>query len=141
MLPPSPQARIIQCRLSPDGRWLAYSSTESGREEVYVTHFPSGQGKWQVSQNGGTFPTWRGDSREIWFGGTDSSINAATVNTSSTEFALDPVHKLFQASYLSPVGNPFDVAPDGKRVIFSTYPENTPTPLVMVSNWTSDLKK
>jgi eukaryotic-like serine/threonine-protein kinase len=139
--PPSPQARIIQSRLSPDGRWLAYSSTESGREEVYVTHFPSGEGKWQVSQNGGTFPTWRGDSKEIWFAGTDSSINAATVNAKSTEFELDPLRRLFQASYLSPVANPFDVAPDGQRVIFSTYPENTPTPLVLVTNWTSDLKK
>jgi len=55
--PPSAQARIVQFRLSPDGRWLAYSSTESGREEIYVTRFPSGEGKWQVSQTGGTFPS------------------------------------------------------------------------------------
>ena len=55
--PPSPITRIVQYRLSPNGRWLTYSSTESGREEVYVTHFPSGAGPWQVSQTGGTFPT------------------------------------------------------------------------------------
>jgi len=85
---PSPQARIVQYRLSPDNRWLAYSSTESGREEVYVTHFPSGQGKWQVSQNGGTFPSWRGDSKEIWFAGTDSSIHAATVNPTKPEIFM-----------------------------------------------------
>jgi eukaryotic-like serine/threonine-protein kinase len=141
VLPPSAQARIIQYRLSPDGRWLAYSSTESGREEVYVTHFPSGEGKWQVSQNGGTFPSWRGDSKEIWFAGRDSSIYAATVNPKSTEFELDPVRKLFQATLLSPVANPFDVAPDGQRLIFSTYPENVPTPLVLVTNWMGDLNK
>jgi len=69
----SPQARIVNFRLSPDGRWLAYSCTESGREEVYVTHFPSGQGRWQVSQTGGTFPAWRGDSKEIWFVGIDGT--------------------------------------------------------------------
>jgi serine/threonine protein kinase/Tol biopolymer transport system component len=137
----SPQTRIVQFRLSPDGRWLAYSSTESGREEVYVTHFPGGEGKWQVSQNGGTFPVWRGDSKEIWFAGVDGSINAAAVETKSTEFELDPVHSLFQVSYLGPVGNPYDVAPDGQRLIFNTYPENAPTPLVLVTNWASDLRK
>src|SRR5213078_3001965 len=78
VLAPSQQARIVQHRLSPDGRWLAYSSTESGREEVYVTHFPSGQGRWQVSQNGGTFPAWRGDSKEIWYVGMEGSMHAAT---------------------------------------------------------------
>ena len=138
---PSPQARIIQYRLSPNGRWLAYSSTETGREEVYVTHFPTGQGKWQVSQNGGTFPVWRGDSKEIWFGGTDSSIYAATVSTKSTEFALDPVRRLFQVSYLGPLGTPYDVAPDGQRLIFNTYPESIPTPLVLVTDWSADLKR
>jgi serine/threonine protein kinase/Tol biopolymer transport system component len=138
---PSALARIIQYRLSPDGRWLAYSSTESGREEVYVTHFPSGEGKWQVSQNGGTFPTWRGDSREIWFAGTDSSIHAATVNPKSTEFEVDPARTMFDVSYLGPLGNPYDVAPDGQRLIFNTYPESIPTPLVLVTNWTADAKK
>jgi serine/threonine-protein kinase len=139
--PPSPQTRIIQLRLSPDGRWLAYSSTESGREEVYVTHFPSGQGKWQVSQTGGSFPVWRGDSKEIWFFNPDGSLQVATVNTKSDEFELDAVHTLFQVNYTAPVGDPYDVAPDGLRMIFSTYPESAPTPLVLVTNWTADLKK
>jgi hypothetical protein len=141
VLPPSPQARIIHYRLSPDGRWLAYTSTESGREEVYVTHFPSGQGKWQVSQNEGTFPVWRGDSKEIWFAGADGSIHAANVNAKSGEFELDPARTLFQISYLGPLGNPYDVAPDGQRLIFNTYPESIPIPLVLVTNWTADAKK
>jgi len=139
--PPTPQARIVQSRLSPDGRWLAYSSTESGREEVYVTHFPSGQGKWQVSQNGGSFPGWRADSKELWFVATDSTLQVATVNPKSTEFEFDPVRSLFQVSYIAPVGEPYDVRPDGQRIIFSTYPENVPTPLVLVANWAADLKK
>ncbi|MCU1299936.1 MAG: hypothetical protein JWQ87_220 [Candidatus Sulfotelmatobacter sp.] len=139
--PERPQARIIQARLSPDGRWLAYSSTESGREEVYVTHFPSGAGKWQVSQTGGTFPTWRADSREIYYFGINSYLNAATVNTKSDEFELDPVRALFQINYVAAVGNAYDVSPDGQHFIFATNPESVSTPLVLVTNWTADLKK
>ena len=139
--PQTPQARIIQARVSPDGRWLAYSSTESGREEVYVTHFPSGAGKWQVSQAGGTFPTWRGDSREIYYLAIDSYLNASTVNTKSEEFELGPVRQLFQVNYVAGVGNAYDVSPDGLHFIFATIPESVSTPLVLVTNWTSDLKK
>lgn len=141
VLQSSPQARILQYRLSPDSRWLAYSSTQSGREEVYVTHFPDGEGKWQVSQNGGTFPAWRADSKEIWFVATDGSINVAAVETASKEFEIEPVRRLFDVAYLGPLGNPYDVAPDGQRLIFNTYPESVPTPLVLVTNWTAELKK
>ena len=139
--PSSAQTRIVQHRLSPDGRWLAYSSTESGREEVYVTHFPSGQGRWQVSQNGGTFPAWRGDSKEIWYVGRDGTMHAAAVNPKSAEFESDPVQNLFQIGYITPLGNPYEITPDGQRIIFSTFPESVPTPLVLVTNWTADLKK
>jgi Tol biopolymer transport system component len=54
-------------QFSPDGRWLAYSSTDSGTEEVYVTHFPTGEGRWQVSQAGGTEPRWRRDGKEMFY--------------------------------------------------------------------------
>jgi serine/threonine protein kinase len=140
--PQSTLARIIQYRLSPDGRWLAYTSTESGREEVYVTHFPSGAGRWQVSQAGGTFPAWRADSKEIYFIGLDNlSFHVATVNTKSTEFELGAVGTLFQVVYTPPVANPYEPAPDGQRFIFGMLPEGTSTPLVLVANWTADLKK
>ncbi|MFZ0816814.1 MAG: hypothetical protein WAM78_14915, partial [Candidatus Sulfotelmatobacter sp.] len=139
--PPSPQARIVTYRLSPDGRWLAYSSTESGREEVYVTQFPSGNGKWQVSQTGGTFPSWRRDGKEIFFIGLAGAIQAAAVRTKGDQFELDPVHTLFQVSYVAPVGNPYDVAPDGQRFVFTTLPEGVSTPLVLVTNWNAELKK
>ncbi len=139
--PQVPQSRVVQYRLSPDGRWLAYSSTESGREEVYVTHFPSGQGRWQVSQNGGTFPAWRGDSKEIWYFGVDGSLHAAGVNAKSEEFELDPVRDIFQINYVAPVGYPYDVSSDGQRLVVSTFPEGVSTPMVLVTSWTSELKK
>jgi serine/threonine protein kinase/Tol biopolymer transport system component len=139
--PQTPQARIIQARLSPDGRWLAYSSTESGREEVYVTHFPSGAGKWQVSQTGGTFPTWRADSKEIFYFGFDAYLHSASVNTKSDEFELGPVRALFQVNYIAAIGNAYDVSPDGQHFIFATNPESVSTPLVLVTNWAGDLKR
>jgi serine/threonine protein kinase len=138
---PAPPSRLVQYSLSRDGKWLAYSSTESGREEVYVTHFPSGQGRWQVSQNGGTFPAWSGGGKEIWFIGTDLMMNVASVNPRSQEFEMGPVRSLFQITYTSPVGTPYDVSPDGKRLILSTFPESIPTPLVLVTNWAAELKK
>jgi serine/threonine protein kinase/Tol biopolymer transport system component len=141
VLPPTAQTRIVQSRLSPDGHWLAYTSTESGREEVYVTHFPSGEGRWQISQNGGTFPAWSSNSKQVWFLGTDSYLQTAGVDTANGELQLEPLRSLFQVNFTAPVGEPYDVAPDGQRMIFSTYPENSPTPLVLVSNWTAELKK
>ena len=54
-------------RISPDGRWMAYSSNESGRQDVYVTRFPEPGGKWPVSTNGGGFPVWRRDGRELFY--------------------------------------------------------------------------
>jgi eukaryotic-like serine/threonine-protein kinase len=137
--PQAPQSRIAQYRLSPNGRWLAYSSTESGHEEVYVTHFPSGEGRWQISQNGGTFPEWRGDTKEIYFVGPDNALYAATVRTEQ-EFEVGPAQKMFQINFVSPIGYPFDVSPDGQNFVFATYSQSVSTPLVLVSNWMADLK-
>jgi eukaryotic-like serine/threonine-protein kinase len=139
--PQSAQARIVQFRLSPDGKWLAYSSTESGREEVYVTHFPSGQGRWQVSQTGGTYPCWRGDSRELWFLGPDGALRVAEVNPKSEEFEVNPARTLFQMNYTAPLGEPYDVSPNGQRLVVTTLPASAPTPLVLVTNWTAEVKK
>jgi Tol biopolymer transport system component len=137
----TPQTRIAEFRLSPDGKWLAYSSTESGREEVYVTHFPSGAGRWQVSQGGGTFPGWRGDSKEMYYYGLDAKFYAVSVNTNSGEFGLAQGQALFLISYTAPLGVPYDPTPDGQKFVFATYPESVSTPLVMVTNWTAELKK
>jgi serine/threonine protein kinase/Tol biopolymer transport system component len=137
----SPQSRIIQYRLSPNDRWLAYTNIDSGREEVYVTHFPSGEGRWQVSQGGGTFPAWRGDSKEIFFVGLDGALHAASVNPQKDEFDLDQVRPLFRINYTAPIGNAFDNAPDGQHFVITELPQGVPTPLVLVSNWLSDLKK
>jgi eukaryotic-like serine/threonine-protein kinase len=139
--PQSPQAKIVTYRLSPDARWLAYSSTDSGREEIYVTHFPSGAGRWQVSQNGGSWPAWRRDGKEIYFLGLDGFFHAASVNPKSEELELDQVQALFQLTSVAAVGTPYDAAADGQRFVLEASPESVVTPLVLVTNWTADLKK
>ena len=142
---PSAQARIFQFRLSPDGRWLAYTSTETGREETYVTHFPSGSCKWQVSQSGGLFPLWRGDSKEIYFMGFGTNATAevfgVSVNANGDTFETGQVRPLFPISYTAPLGYPYDVTPDGQKFIQATSPEGVSTPLVLVTNWMSELNK
>jgi len=139
--PQTPQAKVVQFRLSPDGHWLAYSSTESGREEIYVTQFPSGTGRWQVSPSGGTFPTWRADGKEMFFIGLDGSLHSASVSSKGEEFAVDSVTTMFPYVLSAPLGNPYDPSPDGRRFIFNALPEGAPTPLVLVTNWAGDLKK
>jgi len=64
-------------------------------------------------------------------------FHAASVNTTRGEFELDQVRPLFQISYTAPLGIPYDVAPDGQRFIFATYPESVSTPLVLITNWTA----
>ena len=71
----------------------------------------------------------------------DGSLHAAGVNEKSTEFELEPVRALFQINYVAPVGYPYDVSPDGQRLIVSTFPESVSTPLVLVTNWTADSRK
>jgi Tol biopolymer transport system component/predicted Ser/Thr protein kinase len=141
--PEGSQASIVRLRLSPDGRWLAYSSTDSGRQEVYVTAFPSGSGRWQVSQNGGLFPVWRGDSQEIYFIATDSPIRlfAASVKAKGSEFQVESVRPLFPVPNVAAIGELFDVTPDGSRFLLPVPPKAGSPPMILVLNWTADLKK
>ncbi len=68
-----------QAQISPDGRWFAYTSNESGRDEVYVQSFPRPAGKWQVSTAGGGDPRWRADSRELFYIGADRRLMSVSV--------------------------------------------------------------
>jgi hypothetical protein len=74
-------ASLKNAQFSPDGKWVAYASNESGRWQVYVTSFPDGRGKWQVSTDGGEQPRWRGDGKEIFFLSSDAKLMAVSVDT------------------------------------------------------------
>ncbi|MGH9461028.1 MAG: TolB family protein [Vicinamibacteria bacterium] len=130
--------------LSPDDRWLAYVSNESGREEIYLTPFPGPGGKWQISTEGGTEPLWSRDGRELFYRNGDKMMAVAI----STEPELAPGRPtlLFEGRYRSGVagGNPvtnYDVARDGRFVMVRAEEGSGPTQINVVLNWFEELKR
>lgn len=132
---------------SPDGRYLAYESNESGRFEVYVQPFPRAAGKWQVSNGGGTQPRWRRNGRELYYLAPDARLMAVPVAASADGRMVDigvPV-PLFQTRLATgPTAiagrSQYAVAPDG-RFLLTTIVDNTaPSPITVVVNWTQLLK-
>ena len=125
-------------QISPDGKWVAYASDESGNWEIYVTSFPSAAGKWQVSRGGGTEPRWRGDGKEIFYIAPSGTLTAVPVNGETT-FATGTPAPLFQIHGRAPISSTdvftYDVAKDGKRFLVNRYvkPEHVP-PLTILLN-------
>ena len=128
-------------RLSFDGRWLAYSLRDSGREEIYVTSFPSGRGRWQVSSDGGTFPGWRRDGKEIFYIGFDGKLHAVDTSPGKEDFAAGRSQTLFDMRNASPLFAPYDVSPDGRRILVAVPLTSQSEQLVLVSDWIAELKK
>jgi hypothetical protein len=130
--------------LSPDGRWLAYTSNESGREQVYVERFPEGGSKRQISYDGGAQPRWRGDGKELFYVGIDARVMAVPVSGSTALEAGVPV-ALFQsrmpgASYTS-AGHTYDVTADGQRFLANVTVTELGPPITIITNWTAALRK
>ncbi len=129
-------------QFSPDGRWIAYSSNESGRNEVYVAPFPGPGGKWQISTAGGDYPRWRRDGAELFFLSADYKLMAAAVNGRGSDFQVGAVKPLFQTRPVVGLRYPYGVSPDGQRFLINTLPERSASaPLTTVLNWTAALQK
>jgi serine/threonine protein kinase len=127
---------VDQPSLSPDGKWLAYRSAESGRPEVYIIPFGGGSGKWQVSTNGGAFPHWRRDGGELYYLGGDDKIMAAEISEQEVSLRIGKVLALFQATRSVTIGAPFDVTADGKKFLVVTLSApKTAQPLTLITNW------
>jgi serine/threonine protein kinase/Tol biopolymer transport system component len=136
---------VGQGQFSPDGRWLAYSSDESGRPEVYVTPFPAGGSKWQVSVAGGTSPRWRRDDKELFYLAADSELMAAEVDGSGSSFQVAAVRPLFHVLLKTGIARldlsstseqiSYDAGPDGKRFVVNSPPIGTPPPITLITNW------
>lgn len=142
--------RVPQAQFSPDGRWVAYVSNESGRYEVYVVPFPvSGGGKWQISTAGGSQPRWRHDGKEIFYLAADNKLMGAVVNAQGSGIEVGAVRPLFQthAAAVSPGlylrgAYTYDVSADGQRFLINTplAPGQT-APITIVVNWIAGLRK
>jgi Tol biopolymer transport system component len=133
-----------QGRFSPDGRWIAYISNESGRYEVYVTAFPGPGGKWQISSGGGTsiavWPRWRRDGKEISYLAPNGTLLAAAVNGQGARFEVGDVRPLFAPRSRGPRW-PYDVSPDGRFLVNTVVERGDSSSLAVVLNWTAALKK
>jgi hypothetical protein len=126
----------LSAQVSPNGRFVAYTSTESGRDEVYVTEFPNPKSKWQVSTNGGAEPRWRRDGRELFYV-ENGKLMAVDVNADAGAFHIGPARLLFEKRpYRRDVRNHYVVSADGKRFLFIVpgEPAYRPT-LTVVMNW------
>ena len=127
-------------RLSPDGHWLAYDSIESGSAEVYVVPFGGGEGKWQVSPNGGYLPLWSGDGKELHYLDGTSSIQAVPVKPAGAALQFGAPQTL--VSRLTILSIPFfDVTPDGKKILVARVAQQVSPSVTVVTNFTDGLKK
>ena len=138
---------------SPDGRWVAYVSTESGQSEVYVRPFPSGGGRWQISDAGGSYPRWTRDGRELVYR-TNDGIMAASVEAADGSLRTGKPHQLFTGAFRGGIGGiaiagntfaDYDMTADGKR--FVMFPRGAATGeeragiVTIVSSWFDDLSR
>ena len=128
-------ASELEARISPDGHWIAYQSNQSGRFEVYVQAFPGSSRNWQVSLDGGTFPMWSRNGRELFYR-KDNLMMAVDIST-TPGFAAGRPKRLFEGSYLL---DSYDVARDG-RFLMIKYEPRPVTQLNLVQNWIEELKQ
>ena len=135
-------ANEMQARISPDGKWLAYASDESGALEVYVQRYPELGEKRQVSIGGGGQPQWRGDQRELFYLSADRAVSAVEIET-STGIAFGTPRALFRASV---AGNPADArdlyaaAADGSKFLLEgPVAEPTDRPITVIVDWAAGI--
>ena len=140
-------------QFSPDGRWVAYVSKESGREEIYVVPFDANQvlntqplqevpttGKWQVSATGGAFPRWRRDGQELYYVAPGGQFIAAKVQAKGNAFFVLQTTPLFRES-LAQAAFPYDVSPDGQHFVINSFGDTANLPLSLIVNWKESLKQ
>ena len=126
---------------SPDGHWVAYASNESGRYEIYVQAFPGPGGKWQVSTNGGSFPAWRRDGKELFYVAPDRKLMAVPVKTGAV-FEPETAAPLFEVHLRNDPSRHYDVSADGQRFLVNMpMGEETSPPITLVQNWTVLLRQ
>jgi serine/threonine protein kinase len=126
---------------SPDGRWIAYSSNDSGRYEIYVRPYPGPGGKWQISNEGGTEPVWNPKGHELFY--RNGKKMMAVDFTAQPTFSPGKPRMLFEGPYV-PTPRSFadyDVSPDGQRFLMLKAAEQTPGQINVVLNWTEELKR
>jgi Tol biopolymer transport system component len=135
-----------QAQISPDGRWIAYTSLDTGRDEVYVDTFPVAGHRRQVSVGGGVQPRWRRDGSELFYLTPDQTLMVVSVNGKDQYFDVGRATPLFRTrmstvgSQIAGPGAYYDVSPDGQRFLINGPPVDPPPPITVVFNWSAGLK-
>ena len=130
-------------RFSPDSRWIAYTSNESGQNEIYLRTVSPSNGRWQVSTAGGRGPRWRRDGKELYYLSPDNKIMVAAISSNSASVEVSDVHPLLEVPLLVQLVFPgYDVSADGSRFLVNVQSETqNQTPLSLTVNWDAALKK
>jgi Tol biopolymer transport system component len=130
-----------QSQFSPDVKWIAYVSDESGSPQVYVQSFPTLTGKWQISTNGGTQPRWRRDGKELFYLARDRKLMAVTIKAGAT-FEADAPRPLFETRLeVAEFRQAYAASADGNRFLLNIPVETSAPPLTVVLNWPALLKR
>jgi Tol biopolymer transport system component len=135
-----------QAQFSPDGKWIAYTSNETGRDEIYVQSFPVPSEKRQVSTDGGAMPRWRSDGKELFFVASNQFMTAVSV-TNATSLTFGAPVRLFrtrlvvEGSESTGLATKYDVSPGGDRFVLRYPPEDPGPPITVVVNWQRALNR
>ncbi len=127
-------------QFSPDGRWVAYESNESGRTEIYVAPFPSPGGRQRISAAGGRLPRWRRDGKEIFYIAANQMLTATEVSVKNGVLDVGATHELFAHRYEPSPYFSYDVAADG-RILALEAKQDARRGLTIVQNWAAGLEK
>ena len=133
----------VRGRFSPDTRWAAYESNESGQNEIYLRSFPDAHEKIRISASGGTYPEWGPDGRELFYRSRDGKLMSVSLKPAGTTLEVAPPRELFAfdtSTGLFAAGASYEVAPDGQRFLTKEI-ATSPEPLNVILNWGALLKK
>jgi Tol biopolymer transport system component len=134
-------ANQMHGNFSPAGGLVAYTSTETGRFEVYAETVPRSDRKWTISTNGGYEPRWRGDGREIYYLSEDRKLMAVTVGAGPSFGIPTPLFQTRVSPGVMPLRTHYAPSRDGRRFLVNTAVDAAPSPITVVLNWTSMLKQ
>ncbi len=137
---PAAKARIFGYRISPDSKWVAFSSDESGQTTLYIARFPEGTGKWRVSVDSGSYPAWSRDGKNLFYKDFNDDFWVASVKANGDEMEVGTPRRLFHAGQPG-LGVPLDVSPDGQRLLVNLAEDEIVTPLKIMTNWPELLRK
>ncbi len=134
------QFEETDARFSPDGRWVAFVSNESGRNEVYVTRFDQPGEKWRISTTGGRSPRWRRDGKELFYLAADKKLMVVAIKSAAATFEASAPTPLFKIDSI--IEGDYEVTADGQRFLINSSVAGAQSlPFTVVLNWTKDLKR